>query len=72
VKEKLLAAARHGLKQVILPEANRGDWIEAPDEVRAKLKAHFVSRISEALDLALKEPEGGRGQKSEIRNPKSD
>ena len=72
VKEKLLAAARHGLKQVILPEANRGDWLEAPDEVRAKLKAHFVSRISEALDLALKEPEGGRGQKSEIRNPKSE
>jgi len=53
VKEKLLAAARHGLKQVILPEANRGDWLEAPDEVRAKLKAHFVTRISDALDLAL-------------------
>jgi ATP-dependent Lon protease len=53
VKEKLLAAARFGLKQVILPEQNRGDWLEAPDEVRAKLKVHFVTRIAEALDLAL-------------------
>ena len=53
VKEKLLAAARFGLKQVILPEQNRGDWLEAPEEVRAKLRVHFVTRIAEALDLAL-------------------
>src|SRR3954469_9317956 len=33
IKEKVLAAARSGLKQVILPEQNRSDWLEGPKEV---------------------------------------
>jgi len=53
VKEKVLAAARFGMRQVILPEGNKADWLETPAEVRAKLKAHFVRQISEALHLAL-------------------
>jgi ATP-dependent Lon protease len=53
IKEKVLAAARQGMKQVILPEGNQPDWEEVPAEVRAKLKAHFVSQISEVLPLAL-------------------
>jgi ATP-dependent Lon protease len=53
IKEKVLAAARFGLKQVILPEQNRADWSEVPEEVRQKLKAHFIRHISELLDLAL-------------------
>ena len=54
VKEKVLAAARSGLKQVLLPEHNRKDWDEVPVEVRQKMKAHFVRRISELLPLALR------------------
>jgi ATP-dependent Lon protease len=53
IKEKVLAAARFGVKQVILPEGNRSDWLDVPAEVRAKLKVHFVKQISEALELAL-------------------
>src|SRR6202008_4264802 len=53
IKEKVLAAARLGIKQVILPEGNRPDYLEAPSEVRAKLKAHFVQHISEVIRLAL-------------------
>jgi ATP-dependent Lon protease len=53
IKEKVLAAARSGLKQVILPEQNRSDWMEAPDEVRQKIKAHFVRHIDELIPLAL-------------------
>ena len=53
IKEKVLAAARFGLKQVILPEGNKADWEEVPAEVRAKLKAHFVKQISDVLRLAL-------------------
>jgi ATP-dependent Lon protease len=53
IKEKVLAAARSGLKQVILPEQNRPDWLEVPVEVRQKLKAHFVKNISEMIPLAL-------------------
>ncbi len=53
VKEKVLAAARSGLKHVILPAENRPDWQEVPAEVRKKLKAHFVRHISELIPLAL-------------------
>ncbi len=53
VKEKVLAAARSGLKHVIMPEDNRNDWQEVPAEVRQKLKVHFVANISQMLPLAL-------------------
>ena len=53
IKEKVLAAARFGLKQVILPEQNNPDWTEVPAEVRDKLKVHFIRHVSELLPLAL-------------------
>ncbi|MEI6194731.1 MAG: endopeptidase La, partial [Verrucomicrobiota bacterium] len=53
IKEKVLAASRFGVKQVILPEGNKSDWLDVPAEVRAKLKVHFVRQISEAIQLAL-------------------
>ncbi len=53
IKEKVLAAARARLKQVILPERNRKDWLEVPEEVRAKMKVHFVRHISELFPIAL-------------------
>jgi ATP-dependent Lon protease len=53
IKEKVLAAARFGVKQVILPEQNKSDWLDVPAEVRAKLKVHFVRHIADALRLAL-------------------
>jgi ATP-dependent Lon protease len=55
IKEKVLAAARAGIKQILLPEHNRKDWAEVPPEVRAKITVHFVRRISELLPLALVE-----------------
>ena len=55
IKEKVLAAARFGIKQVILPEQCRADWSEVPEEVRHKLKVHFIRHISEMLPLALRE-----------------
>src|SRR5258708_36044357 len=54
IKEKVLAASRFGLKQVILPEQNRPDWEEVPAEVRKKMTAHFVNHISELIPLALR------------------
>jgi ATP-dependent Lon protease len=53
IKEKVLAAQRLGIKEVILPEQNKPDWEEAPPEVRAKLKVHFVRQIAEIFPLAL-------------------
>jgi len=54
IKEKVLAASRFGIKQIILPESNQSDWTEVPKEVRDKLKVHFVHHISELLPLALR------------------
>ncbi len=54
IKEKVLAAARSGLKQIILPEHNRKDWGEVPPEVSRKIEAHFVRYVADALPLALR------------------
>ncbi|HEY0551206.1 MAG TPA: endopeptidase La, partial [Verrucomicrobiae bacterium] len=53
IKEKVLAAARAGLKEVILPETNRGDWLDVPIEVRSHMKAHFVKDIAQLVSVAL-------------------
>ncbi|MFO1478095.1 MAG: endopeptidase La [Verrucomicrobiota bacterium] len=53
IKEKVLAAARFGIREIILPDQNRTDWQEVPDEVRKKLKVHFVRHIAELLPLSL-------------------
>ena len=53
IKEKVLAAARHHIKELILPEGNKPDWQEVPKEVRARIKVHFVRHISQVLTLAL-------------------
>jgi ATP-dependent Lon protease len=54
IKEKVLAAARSGLREVILPEQNRNDWLEVPTEVRHKLKVRFVRTISDLIQAALR------------------
>jgi ATP-dependent Lon protease len=53
IKEKVLAAARFGVKQIILPEQNKSDWLDVPVEVRAKLKVHFIRQIADVFRLAL-------------------
>ncbi|MGV3773052.1 MAG: S16 family serine protease, partial [Verrucomicrobiales bacterium] len=58
IKEKVLAAARSGIKEVILPADNKKDWQEVPAEVREKLKVHFVRHIAELIPLALKPAPG--------------
>lgn len=53
IKEKVLAASRAKIKQVVLPERNRKDWDEVPTEVRQRMKVHFVQHISELIRLVL-------------------
>jgi ATP-dependent Lon protease len=54
IKEKVMAAARSGLKEVILPEQNRNEWLEVPSEVREKMQVNFVKNISELIKTALR------------------
>jgi ATP-dependent Lon protease len=59
VKQKVLAAHAAGLTEVILPERNRGDLDDVPEEVREQMTFHPVMSIDEVLEVAL-EP-AGRG-----------
>jgi ATP-dependent Lon protease len=54
IKEKVLAASRSGIRQLILPAQNRKDWVDVPAEVRERMKVHFVERIADAVALALR------------------
>ena len=56
VKEKLLAARRARVKRVILPESNRRDLEDLPQEVRDDLKFIFVDNVRQVFDEALLEP----------------
>jgi ATP-dependent Lon protease len=53
LKEKLLAAHRGGIKTVIIPEENRRNLEEVPDNIKANLDIHPVKWIDEVLDIAL-------------------
>ncbi len=53
LKEKALAAMRHGIKTVIIPEKNKKDLEEIPDEYRKHLTFVPVKSIDEVLEVAL-------------------
>jgi ATP-dependent Lon protease len=53
LKEKILAAHRAGITRVILPERNRADLDEIPDEVKSTLELIVVGRMDHVLDAAL-------------------
>jgi ATP-dependent Lon protease len=59
VKEKVLAAYRSGLRQVIMPKSNEKDLREVPDEVKKNMTFMFVDRMDEVLHLALLRPAAG-------------
>ena len=54
VREKLLAAKRQKIGQVILPAANERDFEEVPEHIRRGLKVHFVENFEEVVALAFK------------------
>jgi ATP-dependent Lon protease len=53
VKQKVLAAHAAGLTDVVLPERNRGDLDEVPQEVREAMSFHFAMSVDEVLAVAL-------------------
>ena len=56
LKEKLTAAARAGVKTVLVPARNQNDIVDVPDEVKQLLDIKPVETIDEVLELALLEP----------------
>ncbi|MGH7483636.1 MAG: S16 family serine protease, partial [Longimicrobiales bacterium] len=73
VKEKVLAAYRAGIREIVLPTRNERDLRDVPDDVKEKIEFHFVERMDEVLDIALLDgaeparPAGGR--KGRVEEP---
>src|SRR4051794_31064474 len=53
LKQKVLAAHAAGLTDVIIPERNRADLDDVPEDVREAMRFHPVMTLGEVLDLAL-------------------
>lgn len=56
LREKALAAQRHGIRHVIIPKANAREVDSLPESTRKALVFHPVETVKEALDIALRGP----------------
>src|SRR3984957_10062450 len=56
IKEKVLAAHRAGIREVLVPARNERDLEEIPKDIRAELKVHLIHRVDEVLALVLEPP----------------
>ena len=59
IKEKVVAAARAGLKRVMLPARNRKDFEDIPEETRRQLEFIWLERVEDAVNAALEDPAAG-------------
>eukprot|EP00831_Metopus_contortus_P051013 TRINITY_DN42850_c0_g2_i1.p1 TRINITY_DN42850_c0_g2~~TRINITY_DN42850_c0_g2_i1.p1 ORF type:complete len:237 (+),score=44.79 TRINITY_DN42850_c0_g2_i1:179-889(+) len=67
VREKVMAAYRIGIHEVILPAENEKDLYKIPKEVKEKMKFHFVENVDQVLSIALiEEQEDVYSKKSRI------
>jgi len=53
LKEKVLAAHRHGIHELILPKDNEKDLPDIPEIIRKDMKLNFVESMDEVLKIAL-------------------
>ncbi len=53
LKEKLLAAHRHGIHEIVLPKDNEKDLPDIPEQIRKDMTLHFVTSMDEVLKFAL-------------------
>jgi ATP-dependent Lon protease len=53
IKDKVIAAYRAGIKEVILPASNSKDLEEVPNAVKAKVRFRFISKVEEGISIAL-------------------
>ncbi|HEK85002.1 MAG TPA: endopeptidase La [Candidatus Aminicenantes bacterium] len=72
IKEKLLAAYREGISEVILPIDNKADLKDLPKKLKQNMKIHLVENMDEVLKIALTKelpkkstPEGEKKEKAE-------
>jgi len=56
IKEKLLAAHRAGIKEVLLPSRNEKDLEDVPKDVLENMRVHLIKRVDEVLPIVLEAP----------------
>jgi ATP-dependent Lon protease len=54
IREKLIAARRAGIKEIVLPADNKGDYEEVPDHVRRGLKVNFATRFTDVIPFLFR------------------
>jgi ATP-dependent Lon protease len=81
IKDQVLAAHRAGIREIVIPKKNERDLEDVPDEVKADLRIHLVSRLDEVLPLVLApgeptpqsaEEDDGEGEWQSTPPPSSD
>ncbi len=53
IKEKVIAARRARLSELVLPDASRGDFEDLPEHIRKGLQVHFASDFGQVVALVL-------------------
>jgi ATP-dependent Lon protease len=65
IKEKMVAAARAGIKRVLLPARNRKDYDDIPEDARRQLEFVWLERVDEAVAAALRLEPGAENTAAE-------
>lgn len=53
IKEKVIAASRAGIREIILPRLNEKDTVDIPDLIKRQIRFRFIERVDEGISLAL-------------------
>jgi ATP-dependent Lon protease len=56
IKEKMLAAHRAGIKRIVLPERNKKDVVDVPEEIRQEIEIIYVKNVDEAAEHVFIRP----------------
>lgn len=68
IKEKVLAAKRAGIKEVVLPEKNQNDLDDLTDEAKKDMKFVFVKEIPDVLKEVIKKPARHKAKSNVVRH----
>lgn len=70
IKEKVIAAHRYGIRNVLLPVENKKDFEEdIPDDIKNDMNIHFVNVMDEVLDAVLEKPIKIKNLNSKVIKP---
>jgi ATP-dependent Lon protease len=64
IREKVIAARRAGIRELILPKENQGDYEEVPEHIRKGIKVHFACNFEDVVPLLFKKPRRGAKKKA--------